>query len=437
MLHTLASDKRALPSTAVDDDPATGYILQLLESGFPLMRFPHALELQFLQDAAEGRRQHFLLSGLISLLIYNGFLIVDFLMARDVFWMAVQLRVLLFTPISLALLYVAWRHAHRFMHLVPPIIYEVVVVGTGLAAAVSLAFILSETKSPFAHFYHVGFLVVIMYGNLVQRVRFWYAVVFSLALLGIHVAGVVLLDNFPPRLLWPIVMLVTSTAIFSLIANYAMERDERRRYLLTLRERGVVRALTRAHERLQELSRVDGLTGLYNRRHFQEYLQQVWERAQYDHSPLCVLMVDIDHFKKYNDRYGHPAGDECLRQVAKVLQSCLNRPEDLVARYGGEEFIAVLPQTEMPYAQMVAERVREAIDAMQMRHESSTTALYVTASIGVSSCHADFLLADSVVVSAADQALYQAKHEGRNRVCVRAVPDVQALSGASTVESVR
>ncbi|TAK92667.1 MAG: GGDEF domain-containing protein, partial [Aquabacterium sp.] len=144
-------------------------------------------------------------------------------------------------------------------------------------------------------------------------------------------------------------------------------------------------------------------------------------------SNVSILMVDVDHFKKYNDRYGHPAGDECLTQIAKVLQTTLRRPEDLIARYGGEEFIAVLPRTDANYAAAIAERVRVAVEALQMRHESSSASHFVTVSVGVVSCKADFQMKSSALISAADQALYQAKHEGRNRVCV-----VDAKAAAST-----
>ncbi|HEX5356748.1 MAG TPA: diguanylate cyclase [Aquabacterium sp.] len=409
-------------------DPLMARINQLLDKGFPWMRFPGALEQQFLLDVAEARRRHFVISSVIALLIYNGFLVADYLMARDVFWLAVEIRILFFTPLALLFIYLIQTRNGAFIHSLPTASLEVIVVSGGLIAAGSLAFILSETRTAYAAYYHVGFTVVVLYGNVVQRLRFWYAVVFSTALLGIHLAGIILLGDFPQRLLWPIFSMVLSAVVFSLTANYLMERDERKRYLLTLRERGVVRELTRAHERLQELSRVDALTGLHNRRHFQEYLQQVWERAQYDGSSVSILMVDVDHFKKYNDRYGHPAGDECLSQIARVLQTTLRRPEDLIARYGGEEFIAVLPQTETAYAVAVAERVRVAVEALQMRHESSSASHFVTVSIGVVSCKADFLLKSAALVSAADQALYQAKHEGRNRICVI---DTKAVASAN------
>ncbi len=399
-------------------------IAHMLNVGFPMLKFAGALEQQFTQDTAEARRRHFLISGLISLVVYNGFLLVDFLMARDVFWVAVQLRLFLFTPAAVISLYSFWDPKGWASRLIPAEYAELAVLSSGLIAAASLAYILSITHSEFAHFYHVGFIVVIMYGNVVQRLRFWNALLFSMAMLGIHVAGILLLDNFPQRLLSPIISLVSATTMATLIANYMMERDERINYLLTIKERGLVRELSGVHERLKQLSRSDGLTGLFNRRHFQEYYQHVWERAQYDQSPVSVLMIDVDHFKKYNDRYGHPAGDECLRQVASVLEAQVRRPGDLVARYGGEEFIAVLPNTDADAAAAVAERVRQAIGALNMRHEASPTHPVVTLSVGVASCQADFLLKSTALLTASDEALYQAKNTGRNRVSVRGVnPD--------------
>jgi len=400
-------------------DPMQASVQRLLAQGFPTMRFPPELERQFHTDMAAARRRHFLISGLIALVVYNGFVLVDWLMARDVFWLAVQLRVFVFTPAALLSLWIFWAPRPGWMERAANQYAEVIVLASGLIAALSLAIILSETRSDSAHFYHVGFIVVIMYGNVVQRLRFWNALLFSVAMLGIHLCGILLLDNFPQRLLSPIISLVASTTLFTLIANYMLERDERTHYLLTLKERGLVRELSRAHDKLQQLSRSDGLTGLFNRRHFQEYFQQVWERAQHEQSPVSILMLDVDHFKKYNDRYGHPAGDECLRQVAHALASHLRRPGDLVARYGGEEFVAVLPGSDAQVAAAVAERVRQAVAQLQMRHEASPTGSVVTLSVGVASVTADFLLKSSALLSAADDALYQAKHAGRNRVAVK------------------
>jgi diguanylate cyclase (GGDEF)-like protein len=413
------------------DEPLMQDAQETLAKGFPWMRFQHGMEQQFVRDGRDERLTHFLISGWLSLAVYNGFLLADYLMATDVFWFALRLRVLYFSPVAVVLLLVAARRNSRLMQALPPWGIEWIVMSSGTAAAATLAIILARSHTPLIYFYHVGLIVVILYGNLVQRLRFWNAVLFSLSVLAIHLIGVVHFTTFPDRLMWPVISLVFASTLFSLTANYTMERDERRRYLLTLLERGVVRELTRAHDKLQELSRVDGLTGLYNRRHFQDYLGQVWERAQYDASAISILMVDVDHFKKYNDRYGHPAGDDCLRRIAAILQANLRRPGDMIARYGGEEFIAVLPQTEQHDAEAIAERIRQSVEALQMPHEAAPPPHRVTVSIGIASCQADFLLKASTVVSVADDALYQAKDEGRNRLCSRNLPPVQ--TGAQPV----
>lgn len=392
-------------------------IHELLTHGFPWMAFPSDMEQQFQQDGAAARARHFLISGLISLLIYNGFLLADYLMARDVFWLALELRVLVFTPISLLALYVFHQGTLPWLRQAPPSIVDVLALLGGIGAAISLAVILMLSRSPLVYYYPVGFLVVITYGNVVQRLRFWFAAMFTLVLLGTFVGGVMATPDFPARLLWPISSMVLSVAMFTLSANYFLERDERRRYLLMLRERGLLSELSLAHTRLREVSDIDALTGMHNRSHIQEHLSLLWERARRDGDHLSLLLVDIDHFKKFNERYGNPAGDACLQKVARVLQDGQRRTGDTVARYGGEEFMVVLPRTDASFAVGAAERIRQAVEALQIRHESSTTALHLTASVGVVSCQAGSQLKVEQVMAVAEQALQQAKLEGRNRVC--------------------
>ena len=161
----------------------------------------------------------------------------------------------------------------------------------GVGAAVSLAIVMPFSESRMVHFYPVGYMVVITYGNVVQRLRFWYALTFTSIMLGIFVASVLSQEAFPPRLLWPISSMVISVALFTLCSNYFMERDERRRFLRTLRERSLVRDLTQAHARLKDISRIDSLTGLHNQKHIQQHLSLIWERAWRDRSALSLLLL--------------------------------------------------------------------------------------------------------------------------------------------------
>lgn len=168
---------------------------------------------------------------------------------------------------------------------------------------------------------------------------------------------------------------------------------------------------------LKYLSALDGLTGIANRRSFDDALRGAWAEAKLSGKPLALIMCDIDYFKAYNDTYGHQQGDECLRQIAKTLQATLNRKGDFVARYGGEEFVVILPNTDLAGAITVAEGLRNGVLALQLQHEKSLVLPYVTISLGVAAQQDAFSMKNSTnLVEAADQALYLAKREGRNRV---------------------
>ncbi|KGM40809.1 hypothetical protein JY96_14190 [Aquabacterium sp. NJ1] len=380
------------------------------------LRFPAALEHQFVNDCAPRRLRYFVLSSLLSLFVFNGFLLVDYLMVPDVFWLAVKIRLGMFTPFAIIALVSVWLLRDKMVTQIPTLVGECLVVISGALAAACLAYLLTNSRAATSQYYHVGLMVVIMYGNVVQRLRFWFAVAFSLTVYAIHIGGVMMVPAFNPRLILPIALLIGATMVFTLMANYALERDERRQYLLSLRRKHLLQDLGEVQQRLQQLSRMDTLTGLFNRRHFQQYLEQTWQRAQYDQTPVAVLMLDVDHFKQYNDRYGHPVGDQCLMQVAHAMQDSLRRPGDLVARYGGEEFIAVLPGADKDTAHQAAERIREAIIKQGIVHEASATAAMVTASIGVVSCRAREGVQEQDLIAAADSALYKAKQAGRNQV---------------------
>ncbi|MFH1034901.1 MAG: diguanylate cyclase [Pseudomonadota bacterium] len=178
----------------------------------------------------------------------------------------------------------------------------------------------------------------------------------------------------------------------------------------------VVGQLQNAQDELQRLSFVDGLTGVANRRFFDQQMAQEWRRAVREQSSLALIMVDIDQFKLFNDTYGHLAGDDCLRRVAQALAQGLRRPGDFLARYGGEEFVAVLPGTGQEGAWALAELMRRQVEELAIAHASSTVAPWVTVSLGVATRlpvnHDD----PQEVLASADAALYQAKQAGRNRV---------------------
>lgn len=171
-----------------------------------------------------------------------------------------------------------------------------------------------------------------------------------------------------------------------------------------------------AQMELQKLAIKDGLTGIANRRFFDESLAKEWLRAKRERVPLSLLIADIDYFKRYNDTYGHQKGDECLAAVAAIFDTEAFRPADLAARYGGEEFAVILPNTGVDGAIEVAERIRNATAALNIFHAGSAIGPSITVSIGVAATIPSTGLAVETLVAAADRALYAAKHAGRNRV---------------------
>ena len=176
------------------------------------------------------------------------------------------------------------------------------------------------------------------------------------------------------------------------------------------------RDLRSLNEELRRISLSDGLTGIANRRYFDEFLEREWQRAKREKASLALVMVDIDFFKAYNDTYGHIAGDDCLKLIASMLEAMPKRASDIVARYGGEELAVVLPETDEQGAEIVAEKVRAGVEKLGIEHKQSSISKYVTVSVGVAVIIPEQETLPSAIIAAADQALYQAKREGRNRI---------------------
>jgi diguanylate cyclase (GGDEF)-like protein len=184
-------------------------------------------------------------------------------------------------------------------------------------------------------------------------------------------------------------------------------------------------ALEVANAKLEELTLTDALTGLSNRRGFDQWLDAQWRRALRAKTSIGLAMMDIDEFKKYNDRYGHAAGDDCLRRIGATLKSGVRPGSDLAARYGGEEFVLILPDTNLAGTFAATERLRKTVAALGLRHENSAHGI-VTISVGITAFVPSHATEAASYLEAADVALYEAKHRGRNRVIEAVIAPVHA-----------
>jgi len=286
-----------------------------------------------------------------------------------------------------------------------------------------------DIPSPGYNAYYAGLMLVIFYAHAFVRLRFVWA---TLATLVVFAGYEVLVWGLRPDL--PVHEVITghfflvATLLAGMGTSYALERDVRHQFLLQRRLDEERRHLEEANRRLVELNRqlevlarVDDLTRIANRRAFMEHLERQWRnelRRRGDARPLALLMIDIDHFKDFNDRHGHPVGDRALRRVARILRGFERRPRDLAARLGGEEFVLLLAEVDAEAGRERAEALRRAVEAANIAHGASPISPWVTVSVGVASAVPDAREAPERLLRDADRALYQAKREGRNRVVV-------------------
>ncbi|MCL1036754.1 diguanylate cyclase [Shewanella submarina] len=209
-----------------------------------------------------------------------------------------------------------------------------------------------------------------------------------------------------------IILLVGIT--FTLLTNLYIYLLSKRTRLIEREVKSRTAELNEMNRKLQQIARIDELTSLYNRRGFEEFYAREWQRAVRNKTTISVIIFDVDHFKRFNDKYGHLAGDHCLEAVASILSRHAKRPGDLVARLGGEEFVVLLTDTENP--QTVAEDCRHGVACMKLRHEDSPVADIVTISAGFTSISPEAGIPRDLALEQADKALYMAKESGRNRV---------------------
>jgi diguanylate cyclase (GGDEF)-like protein len=274
-------------------------------------------------------------------------------------------------------------------------------------------------ESPLGRMYLDTLILIQIFGLALLRMQFAYAVACALVVTA-GTAAVLHLTPFPEQggAQFIDLMLITFAGMLCLVTNYLMERSARADYLqqvlLELRQQ----ELEESNSHLEQLLRSDALTGIANRRCFDQTLSDEFRRAERGAYPLALCMLDVDCFKQYNDTYGHQAGDETLVQVADALARFARRPGDLAARYGGEEFALILPGSSEEDALAIARELVAHVHARALPHRSSRVGDRVTISVGVAAVlPGTDGSSETDLIANADQALYLAKARGRNRAC--------------------
>ncbi len=265
-----------------------------------------------------------------------------------------------------------------------------------------------------ASIYLASLLAIVMGGLTIARMRFWYVVATSIIFLAC--SAVMLM---PVYLKWNslayFLMLDAGAIVFCCAGAFAYENSLRREFLQQSLIEHQNRQLADINDRLKAMVEIDALTGIFNRRHLDNALDEEWRRARRRGSHLSLLMCDIDFFKLYNDNEGHVKGDQCIKAVAQCIHSLFHRPGDVAARYGGEEFAVLLPELSGEEALALANSVCQSVQALAIPHPASKAAPVVTVSVGVGELKPTEALEMRDLVRMADDALYRAKRSGRNR----------------------
>jgi len=388
-------------------------IVRLETGAFRWLALSEELEERFEENTAVVRSRRMLVEAILCLVLYNSFLLTDFLLVRQRFFHSLIVRLMIVTPLA----FLALRRLSRSPAMRTRETLVLLICGMFSVSTLHLYFNVGGVVSAYAI---TVLMLIVLFTNVGLRLRLPYAVFNSAA--SLILGSVYLwLDVWlgQPEKIESFAVLLSGT-LLSLVANYSIERGERLNFLLRLQTEMQSQDLAAANHHLRQISNEDRLTRISNRRHFDEIYKIVWEQSAARGDSMSLLMIDIDNFKLLNDRYGHTYGDSVLRRVATLLGEALRARGDFVARYGGEEFVVVLPNSSLEVARLVAERIRKLIEiagSPATDPDPSSPHGWSTVSCGVATAHPTAGLHRGVLIALADEALYRAKAEGRNRVC--------------------
>ncbi len=389
--------------------PGSPYARQL-RRGFPWLKFSASLEPEFREHYQSSTGlQRGRMACLVAMLLIATLFAIDFFAGTpegtevlNVLRLAVMLPAL-FVVLLATLLPDLHRH------------YDKIAAVCAGVFGIALAYSVAQASLHGVSYLVSGLIMTSVYVYLFLGLLIGTAVVVNTVIVGAFAALAFALGAPMPDMLYQLAVLVTASVV-SAFGGYTLEHALRKSFLES--------------RLLQQLAERDGLTGLYNRRIFDDYMQRIWRQAHRERVPLQIIFVDIDDFKVYNDLYGHQAGDDCLKRVAEVLSHAAKRPFDICARYGGEEFVLVLYDPPRDFAESLPERLRAEIAGLAISHAGSTAADVVTASVGATRIVPEEARSVEGAIQVADEALYESKEAGRNRVTLRDAVESPVVTGS-------
>jgi diguanylate cyclase (GGDEF)-like protein len=365
-----------------------------LRRGFSKLRFAGLLEKDFREFYVTQNLPRARLSGLIALILVLAVTSIDLVFGAAPGLELNALRLGVLSPmVAVLAIAISLPVGRRYYN-------EIAATGVTLIGLV-VTYISHLAALQGASYVLAGLLLVILYACLFLGLLFNVAIGIAALLVAVHMVMGWLM-GLPLDELCYMTAMLGAAAVIGGISTYNLEHALRTNFLET--------------RLLNELAERDGLTGLYNRRIFDDYVRRVWRQSRREDVALAIIFIDIDFFKLYNDLYGHQAGDDCLKKVAASIARCAKRPFDFLARYGGEEFVLILYGPPDDYARGLPEQIRRDVMDLVIPHAGSEAAKYVSVSVGVAFARAGSTRSLNGAIQTADEALYQAKREGRNRV---------------------
>ncbi len=416
----------ALQKEGEDAEERSGYtptelasLQQTYRDGFARLRFPEPWEDIFRSEYTLKSITQARIAAVLGIVLYMLFGFRDMFFASEVITTVWIIRYGIVMPILILVLVLSFVRVMQ-PHILKLTMAAILAVGFGVFAVSAVM------SRPLNSMIDTGLIPILVYACTVSRMRFLQATCCGLTLFVMHqmfafnsgANAPFFMGSEPYQVHQAFSFLIFIVILISLFACYMLEYRVRENFVqqkLLESDRNNLQGLTKT---LQQLSSTDSLTGMYNRRHFNQCLNAEWGRCQRDHRPLSLILLDIDFFKPFNDNYGHQAGDEVLKQVGRALKDVAKRGGEVAARYGGEEFILLYPEVDREGLEKIADKVNAVVREIGIKHEYSRAEDVVTCSVGGISLIPSQDYTPEQVIEEADKCLYQAKESGRNRYVI-------------------